>query len=78
MVQSDIENQVYQVHRMLADKLDSCKERGNTYMDRNIKKIQELYKEEEKEQKKMEKKKYRTKRKYSYTNYIRNQQDLKH
>ena len=42
---------MYQVQRMLADKLDSCKGRGNTYVDRNIKEIQELYKKEEREQK---------------------------
>ena len=40
---------------MLADELDSYKRRGNTYVDRNIKEIQELYKEEEREQKKMKK-----------------------
>jgi len=32
---------------MLADKLDAYKGRGNTYVDDNIQKIQELYREEE-------------------------------
>ena len=32
---------------MLADKLDTYKRRGNTYVDDNIQRIQELYKEEE-------------------------------
>ena len=49
LVQSNMENKVYQIQRMLADELDSCKERGNKYMDNNINKIQELYKEEEKQ-----------------------------
>jgi len=32
---------------MLADKLDTYKRRGNTYVDDNIQGIQELYKKEE-------------------------------
>ena len=56
IVQSDIENQVYQVQRILADELDSCRERGNVYVDKSIEEIQELYKEEEREQKKMKRK----------------------
>ena len=44
LVQSDIENRVYQIQRILADELDSCKERENKYVDNNIKEIQELYK----------------------------------
>ena len=47
LVQSDMKNRVYQIQRMLANKLDSCKERENKYVDNNIKKIQELYKDEE-------------------------------
>jgi len=35
---------------MLADKLDKYKRRGNQYVDDNIQKIQELYKEEEQRQ----------------------------
>ena len=42
-----MENWVYQIQRMLADKLDTYKGRGNSYMDDNIQEIQELYKEEE-------------------------------
>ena len=45
LVQSNIENKVYQIQRMLANELDSCKERGNKYMDNNIKEIQKLYKD---------------------------------
>ena len=56
MVQRDIENRVYQVQMMLANKLDSCKEKGNTYVDRNIEEIQELYKKEKREQKKIKRK----------------------
>ena len=41
-----MENRIYQIQRMLADKLDSCKERENKYVDDNIKEIQELYKDE--------------------------------
>ena len=37
---------------MLADKLDTYRERGNSYVDNNIQEIQELYKN--KEQKKEE------------------------
>ena len=39
LVQSDMKNRVYQIQRMLANKLDSCKERENKYVDNNIKKI---------------------------------------
>ena len=46
LVQSDIENRAYQVQRLLADKLDEYKRRGNNYVDENIKEIQELYKKE--------------------------------
>ena len=47
MVQSDIENWVYQIQRMLADELDSCKGQENAYVDENIKEIQELYKKKD-------------------------------
>ena len=47
LIQSNMENQVYQVQQMLADKLDEYKERDNTYMDNNIQEIQDLYREEE-------------------------------
>ena len=37
---------------MLANELDHYKEKGNSYMDSNIKEIQELYMEEEKKEEK--------------------------
>ena len=40
------------MQRMLADKLDYYKEKDNSYMDSNIKEIQELYMEEEKKEEK--------------------------
>ena len=43
LVQSDIEDWVFQIQRMLADKLDRYKGRSNTYVDENIWEIQELY-----------------------------------
>ena len=46
-IQSDIENWIFQIQRMLADKLDTYRGRENSYMDNNIWEIQELYKEEE-------------------------------
>ena len=36
LIQSDIENQVFQIQQMLADELDTYKERGNLYIDNNI------------------------------------------
>jgi len=47
LIQSNMENQVFQIQQMLADELDAYKERGNKYMDDNIWKIQDLYEEEE-------------------------------
>ena len=38
----------FQVQRMLADKLDQYKGKGNKYVDNNIQEIQELYAKEEK------------------------------
>ena len=38
-----MENQVYQIQRCLADELDNYKDKGNKYIDKNIKEIQELY-----------------------------------
>ena len=43
LVQSDMDKQAFQVQRMLADELDHYKEKGNNYVDSNIKEIQELY-----------------------------------
>ena len=37
----------FQIQRMLADKLDRYKEKGNKYVDENIWEIQDLYIEEE-------------------------------
>ena len=42
---------VFQIQRMLADKLDRYKERGNTYVNENIWEIQELYINKEQTQK---------------------------
>jgi len=47
LIQSDMENQVFQIQQMLADKLDVYKGKGNIYVEDNIKEIQELFKEEE-------------------------------
>ena len=47
LVQSDIDEWVFQVQRMLADELDHYKGKGNDYVDGNIKEIQELYVNEE-------------------------------
>ena len=47
LIQSNIENRVYQIQRMLANVLDTYKGKGNVYMEDNIKEIQELFKDEE-------------------------------
>ena len=47
LIQSDMENHVFQVQRMLADELDAYKGRENMYVNDNIWEIQELFKEEE-------------------------------
>jgi len=47
-----MDKQAFQVQRMLANELDHYKRKGNSYMDSNIKKIQELYMEEEKKEEK--------------------------
>ena len=39
LIQSDMENQVFQIQQMLADKLDAYKERENIYVDDNIQEI---------------------------------------
>ena len=36
LVQSNMDEQAFQIQRMLADKLDGYKERGNRYVDDNI------------------------------------------
>ena len=47
LIQCDMENQMYQIQRMLANKLDAYKEKDNKYMENNIKEIQELYQDKE-------------------------------
>ena len=47
LVQSDMDEQAFQVQRMLADELDYYKGKGNDYVDDNIKEIQDLYMNEE-------------------------------
>ena len=47
LIQSDIENWVFQIQRMLANELDVYKEWGNKYVDEHIQEIQDLYKENE-------------------------------
>ena len=42
-----MENRVFQIQQMLANELDTYKEKGKIYMKDNIKKIQELFKDEE-------------------------------
>ena len=42
-----MKDQVFQIQRMLANKLDIYRGRENSYIDDNIWKIQELYKDEE-------------------------------
>ena len=44
LVQSNMENQIFQIQQILADKLDAYKEKGNIYIDDNIREIQDLYK----------------------------------
>jgi len=55
IVQSNMEDQVFQTQRMLADELDVYKEKGNRYVDENIQEIQELYANEEQKEKDKEK-----------------------
>jgi len=52
LVQSDMDERALQIQRMLADELDYYKERGDDYVDMNIKEIQELYMTEEKKENK--------------------------
>ena len=47
LIQSDMEDWVFQIQWMLADKLNVYREKGNKYMNDNIKEIQELYKNKE-------------------------------
>ena len=43
LVQSDMDERAFQVQRMLANKLDHYKGKGNNYVDSNIKEIQKIY-----------------------------------
>jgi len=52
LIQSNIEDQSFQVQRMLADKLNRYKEKKNSYIDENIQEIQELCMNEEQQKKK--------------------------
>ena len=55
LIQSNMEDQVFQIQRMLADELNAYKGQGNKYVDENIQEIQELYKEnKDKQEGKME------------------------
>ena len=47
LIQSNMDEWTFQVQRMLADKLDWYKGRGNSYVDDNVQKIQDLYMNEE-------------------------------
>jgi len=47
LIQSDMDDRAFQVQRRLADELDQYKEKGNSYVDANIREIQELYMDEE-------------------------------
>jgi len=47
IVQSDMDERVFQIQRMLADELDRYKGKDNKYVKENIQEIQELYKDEE-------------------------------
>ena len=47
LIQSNMEDQVFQIQRMLADKLNGYKGRENQYVEDNIWEIQDLYKDEE-------------------------------
>jgi len=47
LIQSDMENRIFQIQQMLADELDIYKGKGNMYVEDNVKEIQELFKEEE-------------------------------
>jgi len=52
LVQSDMDEQAFQIQRMLADELDHYEGKGNDYVDGNIKEIQELYMNDESKEEK--------------------------
>jgi len=47
LIQSNIEDWVFQIQRMLANKLNTYKKQGNYYVDNHIQEIQDLYKDKE-------------------------------
>ena len=47
LIQSNMEDQAYQIQRILANELYVYKEQGNKYVDDNIREIQDLYRNEE-------------------------------
>jgi len=47
LIQSNMDDRAFQVQRRLADELDQYKGKGNSYVDTNIREIQELYMDEE-------------------------------
>ena len=47
LVQSDMDERVFQIQRMLADEIDYYKGRNNKYVDDNIQEIQKLYMDKE-------------------------------
>ena len=57
LVQSNIEEWAFQVQRMLADELDRYKGRDNSYVDKNIREIQNLYSNKKQQKKDKGKKK---------------------
>ena len=47
LIQSNMEDRMYQIQRMLADELDAYSGRENQYVNNNIREIQDLYKDKE-------------------------------
>ena len=51
LIQSDMDNQAFQIQWMLADELDQYKGKNNKYVDDNIKEIQDIYMDGEQKEK---------------------------
>ena len=47
LIQSNMDDRTFQVQRMLADELDQYKGKRNSYVEENIREIQELYMDKE-------------------------------
>ena len=47
LIQSNMDNRAFQIQRRLADELDRYKGKSNSYVEVNIREIQELYMDEE-------------------------------